>query len=511
MIKLLQKSRINWIIVLALLIPLIYSLKDIITGSIPFWYDPARDTLAALSNLKKPTLLGPPTGIPGVFYGPYWIWALSISLIFSKDPRFSAFLLQLLPYLTIFPLILYKLTENWGKDIFLVLWLLFILAFKNYTTFLWNPHAAPWLFLVLLYLISISTFKPKKRTDYYKLTAIGFTAGLITNFHMSFGIAIIIAIFVYALFKTIPTLKKNKKNSSNLTTSLKSLLTIAFGIILSFLPFIAFEIRHGFNQTNAMLKQFTDAVFHGTSEVALKGMTNRQIISRFLQKASELLQIPAKSTWLVYFMAMMLLVYQSTQKPIKLKIKQKSLCLFLFLSSLSLLSVYLSAKNPVWDYHFISVEIIFLLLLGFLMKKSSAAKKLLIIWTLFLTVASLFNFTNSLSDNPLKSQSFMSKKTIVERIFRETGESSFTYHAYSPSIYTFDFDYLFKWLAEKNNLGNPKLTNENAEIIYLIIPETSKPIELDFVNYKTPNDEYETIRKWKAQDKTIIYTRAKKS
>ena len=61
------------------LFPLFLSLKNIIQGNIPFWFDNARDFLLALGNLEKPTLIGPPTGIPGVFYGPYWIWLLSIS------------------------------------------------------------------------------------------------------------------------------------------------------------------------------------------------------------------------------------------------------------------------------------------------------------------------------------------------------------------------------------------------------------------------------------------------
>src|SRR3989344_5586868 len=101
-------KKIKLIITLSILLPFFLFLNNIINGSIPFWFDPARDLLMALDNLKKPTLIGPPSGIPGIFYGPYWIWMASFSLIFSKDPRFTAVLVSFLPYFTVFPYILFR-------------------------------------------------------------------------------------------------------------------------------------------------------------------------------------------------------------------------------------------------------------------------------------------------------------------------------------------------------------------------------------------------------------------
>jgi len=63
-----------------------FNLYAIISGNISFWYDPARDMLSAWDNLHKLTLIGSTSGIPGIFYGPYWIWLLSIPIFFSKDP-----------------------------------------------------------------------------------------------------------------------------------------------------------------------------------------------------------------------------------------------------------------------------------------------------------------------------------------------------------------------------------------------------------------------------------------
>src|SRR5690349_7189844 len=86
--------------------PILIILINIFTGNISFWYDPARDLLAGLANLHKPTLIGPTSGIPGVFYGPYWIWLLSFGQLFSHDPRIVVLIAGALPYLIFFPMVL---------------------------------------------------------------------------------------------------------------------------------------------------------------------------------------------------------------------------------------------------------------------------------------------------------------------------------------------------------------------------------------------------------------------
>lgn len=52
------------------IIPALGVLQKVFLGDFAFWYDPARDMLSALSNLQKPTLIGPTSGIPGVFMDP---------------------------------------------------------------------------------------------------------------------------------------------------------------------------------------------------------------------------------------------------------------------------------------------------------------------------------------------------------------------------------------------------------------------------------------------------------
>ncbi len=174
---------------LIFLISILPSLQSVILGGFPFWFDPARDLLLALDNLKKVTLIGPPTGIPGLFYGPYWIWLLSLPLLISRDPRFVVLVVQTLPYLVIFPLLLWQFRRLFTPMTVVALWLLFILAFNKYATFLWNPHLAPLLFLFL-------TFLAIGKKTLVTALLMGLVSGLILNFHFSFGVAAIGAAFL---------------------------------------------------------------------------------------------------------------------------------------------------------------------------------------------------------------------------------------------------------------------------------------------------------------------------
>src|SRR5579872_266406 len=98
------KKRDLLLIILILEVPYIYVITNLKLNGINLWFDPSRDLLAAWGNLTKPTLLGPPSGIPGLYYGPYWIWLLSFGLLFSKNPEIITIITATIPYLIILPL-----------------------------------------------------------------------------------------------------------------------------------------------------------------------------------------------------------------------------------------------------------------------------------------------------------------------------------------------------------------------------------------------------------------------
>ena len=181
-----MKSLIKIIAFSITILPIIFFVKFIFLGDINFWYDSARDLLSAWDNLKKITLIGPPTGVSGIFYGPYWIWLLSSGLAISKNPRVVVFLISFIPISIIFPLILFKFSSLFKKRVILLTFLFFLhMDGFAYATTLWNPHIGLVIFLALIYLIIFSDFQTIRGSTAIKIFMAGIASGLMINFQMS--------------------------------------------------------------------------------------------------------------------------------------------------------------------------------------------------------------------------------------------------------------------------------------------------------------------------------------
>lgn len=486
---------------LASLIPLALSLSNIYFGRIAFWYDPARDFLLALQNLEKPTFIGQPSGLPGLFYGPYWIWTISLWTLVSKDPRIVSFLLLTIPYFTIFPIILYQISRKWGIFIFLSIWFLFIFNFGSYASQIWNVHyAAFFLLLVFYFLINPNDKKYKNNIDFLFL---GISTGLVANFHLSFGIPLVVGIFISILLTHFLEYRKNILK--HLVLQFKKLALYFMGILFSFAPFTLFEIRHDFIQTRTFLTAVTDSIIYNTASVGQTGMTDNDIIKSFLSKFTDFLSVPSEYIKYIFILIFFSAIIVPLLIKTKLYISDRRLIIGLITVSVVMLTSFIQNENPTWGYYFIGVEIFFMLFIGMFMSKMSYGKFLLIFFIGFSLINHQADLRKIFSPNNFTNSDLGTRTYIVKSIFNDA-ESNFQYAAYSSAIYTYEYDYLFKWQDENNE----KNIDTNSKLVYIIIPKVSKETEEDFVNYKTPDKEYSMNKKWKIPDGTTIYKMVKK-
>jgi hypothetical protein len=470
----------------ALILPLIFALTSLSQGTVPFWYDPARDLLMALDNHQKISLIGQTSGIPGIFYGPYWIWLISLALFVSYDPRVIIFLVLTLPYFVLFPLLLFKFKIQFGKVIPILLWLLFALSFSAYATQLWNPHLAPLFCLLTIFLLVAQDYQTKQWKAFLWTFAAGLSAGFLMNTHISFGLAVIVGSYLFLL------LNKNK---------LKSLPLFTAGILIMFLPFFAFEARHGFNQIKTVLA----TVSSSKAVVKETSVDKVQIINLFFGSFARLLQIPLA---IAYLVLSLLIIYGGILfKKKKLSINQTEKKLLLLLGTIIVATfvIYLSTKNPVWEYHFIGVEIIFLLLLGFLAKKNKYIMYILGVWVFVLAIIGISNYIKGFSVDQNKISTLAAKEHAVNIIYTDINDKKFTVYTYSPTTFTPDYDYLLLWkgMGKKATLQK----NVKGEIVYLIIPWTTPDLKADFIDNRTPHARYHTVKSWHMPDEVNILKR----
>ncbi|MCL4385949.1 MAG: hypothetical protein M1326_06530, partial [Cyanobacteria bacterium] len=449
-----------------------------------FWYDPVRDLLSAWDNLHKITLIGPTSGIPGIFYGPYWIWILSVGVWFSKNPRFTYLLVATFPFCILFPLVLLKFSRIFKISTIILLWFFFICSDGwGYAVSLWNLNLSTLFLLVLAYLAMTTDFSKSGTKLWVKSILIGLIAGLIFNFNMALGSAVITGAFIFMLIQYFLIINKQKKHLKNLGQGLLILLSYIIGLILIFLPFFFFELRHGFQQIRVFIKALTTL----GAIVNIRVLDQKEILSIFFGRFGYILHTNWWGVYLLEIFAVLIFLWLVYKKKIKLNVEERRLIFFLLLLSGAILFIYLTAKNPIWSYHFIGTEVIFLLLIGLIVDKINIFKLILFIYVVYLVFGMVMVVNRSFHTNLLLSSSLYTKEHIVDIINSNANNKEYTVFAYSSSIYTYDYSYLFRWKYKKDLPFDPGQIKMGAKLVYLIIPNDPKVIREDFINYRTRN------------------------
>ena len=501
-----MKSLIKIIAFSITILPIIFFVKFIFLGDINFWYDSARDLLSAWDNLKKITLIGPPTGVSGIFYGPYWIWLLSLGLAISKNPRVVVFLISFIPISIIFPLILFKFSSLFKKRVILLTFLFFLhMDGFAYATTLWNPHIGLVIFLALIYLIIFSDFQTIRGSTAIKIFIAGIASGLMINFQMSLGICIFFGSFLFLFIYSLKTLRNRKQKKFLVISNTILILTLFLsGAALTFAPLFLFEIRHGFNQIHAFIEAFKS--YGGV--VNYRILSQKEILTIFFGRFGYILHTNWLGAYMSEILSVLFLFWFVKKKKINLSELEKKLLFFLFIIILSILYIYLTARNPVWEYHFLGTEVIFILLIAFVINKIPLLENLLIVYILYSSVMLLpILFANK---NLYASSSLVTKEHIVDLIHHDAKDNDYKVNVYSPSIYVYDYTYLFKWRHSKEVPFDPNMDREEKDLVYLIIPKIKASEKEDFISYRTPSEVYYTVRRWSIPDGTEIIKRIKK-
>jgi hypothetical protein len=484
------------IILLTILVPLSLALTLILSINLTFWNDNSRDLLSAWNALSKLTLLGPPSGIPGIFYGPYWIWLLSFGLLFSKNPLYVTIITATIPYFVLFPILWFRFNKFFNFTSLISCWLLFIFSSgMTYSTQLWNLYPGPLITLTLIYLLIIANFEQITKKQLIISIVTGFLIGLLLNFDLSFGIAFLAGSIIFFIIETVSSIikVKTKIKRAVIKNMLANITMLAVGFCIAFLPTVLFEARHGFKQTKILLYTFTT---YG-AVVQLQGLSKMQIIQSFFQSFGNLLQVSTLVAVLILAILIGAIIVQKYKHTLKINYYDKRIITILVSLFVGTLFIYLTAKNPIWAYHFIGVDILFLVLLGFLATKLPLARKGLLLYTIIIVCINIATFIILFH----KTDSHYEQQLQVVKIVRNDSKNiDYTVYAYNSSIYTYDFSYLFKWLANKNVPFDPGKIAQSGNSLYLIIPMPTNASIEDFIHNRSQHGLYKEVKMWKTQN-----------
>ena len=233
-----------------------------------FLGDEGRDLLIVKRIIKdhRFTLLGPTASVGGFYLGPIYYYMMIIpTLITNFDPVGPAIMVALFGVATIFLLFLF-INEIWGiiPAVFAALLYSFSPIILQFSRFSWNPNTVPFFSLALFYFL----YKGATTKRLFNFLFAGLCLGVALQLHylaLILGPILIVSILVLIKFKN----------------PFKPLILSFLGTILSYSPFLLFEIRHRFSNTKAVLEFITRK--HGTVN------TNHLNILVDFTKKSELL------------------------------------------------------------------------------------------------------------------------------------------------------------------------------------------------------------------------------
>ena len=422
----------------------IYKLNDYLI----FVYDQGRDAQAVAKILKgKLTLIGPTTGIPGLFYGPFYYYFIAFPYWLSQgNPLGVTIFLVLFDLLGIIICSLMVKEKNSYIEFFLCLILLtFTYGHISASRWLSNPNPILWLSPLFFYLLYLY-LKVQKTLKIWRIELIyilGFVLGILFQTELANAIFFLPTIILSALF-----LKKK--------FSISDIVKFCLGTLIAVSPLIIFNFRHNFIITSSLKSFFANEVEKAAFFDILRQRPKYylSILSFFLTSRKE------KVLLLFCLLTIFYLI------KVKFWKNKKLIILFLWLvTPLVLMLFYTSNKGDIWDYYLIGQPIpfvmIFSLALAYLINSYKKLGYLAVGFILIIFISLNIKEWRMLTSAEANRISFGNMKKTLDYIYQEAENKPFNLDIFVPNFLPNAYDYLFSWYGYKKYHYLPTFAYKN--------------------------------------------------
>jgi len=446
-----------------------------INDRLGFWYDQGRDALVIWDLIKngKLFLIGPTTGIAGIFRGPYYYYLIApFYWISGGNPILPQIVLILLSIMSL--LLIYLLgvkIQNRATGIIALIFGSFSLGIIGSSQWLSNP--TPMLLLSMIFVWSILAAIDNKK---YAWPIIGAVTGLsLFNFGSSGELFYIPAILIVLIWQW--------KNRPNLKYTLLSL----FLFVLTFIPLVFFDIKHKHILFNNLVQSF------GSGSGSFKLPTIAFILERSKVYLDVLLNIfsPTHRYLGLLFIAFILISFITFMSKLINNQKIKVIIIIL-LTPLLGLYFYQGNNGVLYGYYLTGYYLIFILfasiVLGHLYRYKIGKVLVFIICSIFLinNIKGFINRTNK-SCNRIEMVCLADQKLSINWIYENSQKKEFNVDVYVPPVIPYAYDYLFKWLGTEK---------------YHILPQ-DKEVGLLYTLYEDDVAHPERLKTWLNRQKGI--------
>ncbi len=458
----------------------IYHVDEILA----FHYDQGRDALVIWDLVREPHklfLIGPTTGLAGVFRGPFYYYLIApFYWLGHGNPVWPAVFLAFTSTIALYLMhVLAK--EIGGVKAGIIALILGSFSFEVVYASRWLSNPTPMFLLSML--IVLSMFRIYEGKKNYWIVLSGVLGLSFFSFGSSGELFYFPAVALFALWSLVRQGFGKTKSTLNWRT-----VILSIGIFLiTFSPLFIFNLRHGDilgkNISGLMGSEKSFAIptwrfvedrggviAHYFSALIFHSPYNKESIYAFLLFIG-----------CVYFLARLI-------KNDKIKI------LFTLLTSVFVGLIFFQGNfGNLYAYYLTGYYFIFLLLIAVALAKafeSSWFWKIIVVYFIY-----FFFIQNWLWIKPYIYATgtepnvivLSNQKKAINWVYDSAGDRNFNVDVYVPPIISYSYDYLFKWLGTEK---------------YKKLPDTSQA-SLLYTIYETDPDHVDRLEAWLARQRGI--------
>lgn len=450
---------------------------EAVSGNYLFEFDQGRDYLLVREIVEegKIRLIGLEVGagyagISGIFHGPGYLYLLALPyILFQGDPYGGMVLMFLLGCATL--LISYgvgtKIMGRPGSILFLFL-VAISLPIIAQSRFIWNTHPSSSLILLALYFV----YNIRKNPARYMPLSL-FTAALIYHFQLGVSIPLILSICLYYIF----VVRK---------VSLKTILLSAGAVVFAYLPFLVFEIRHGYQGLRSILSALSDRNEGSTRVFELIMVRNHLQDYWFNFTKTFSFEILENSGYLHHVLVVVLVYGIFLFLKNSKKRDATSFVYFLLITVVTTwILLYVLLKSRIWDHYILHLQFMYMVLfvvaaigIGYRFRKEGKIMAgimsiILVIMTLSAGKRFYINWKFDYHDEG-GIHKMNGIKQAVDEIYQDADGKPLTVESYAEYGLTSAYDYAIPWYGKSRYGYAP--SEKDTGLLYLFIrPDYAKP------------------------------------
>ncbi len=413
-----------------------------------FWYDQGRDALVIWDLIynHKFFLIGPTTGIEGIFRGPWYYWLITPFYFLGRgDPVWPAVFLAFTTIVaSALSFVLAKKIAGF-KAGFLAL-VISSLSYNLVGSARWLSNPTPMFIISASILYFVFKVIDGRKSAYLPLS---FLLGLSMQFGSAAEVFYFPAIAAFVLI--------NKK----LWPDLKTIIFSSVLLMIPFTPQIIFDVRH-----EGILSKNTSKFFVDDSSFKLSFIDTISVRLPFYYDMFSKKLFPMVQS---YFIPFGILAIASLIIRFKKLSPHESFLSLLFFAPLVGMLFFHGNEGNVYDYYFTGYYLVFVILFSVSISQLYSKKLALAVCLIFLGFflkQNTIELTNYIKAGEGAYITLASGIKAVDWVYKDAAGTPFNTDAYVPPMIPYAYDYLFLWRGTK--VFNTLPTKELLPLLYTI-------------------------------------------